>query len=193
MSDVFISYSRKDSDAVPAIVAALRRAGLSVWHDEVIVASEVFERQFRREVEMALCVIVIWSKAAATSEWVQLELRTAISAWSRDRLLLATLDNTPLPVGLRDLRVISITAGSSSGIAELVEHAAAIIAGPSVRAAPPAAPPSYGDYYAYPLHIRTRIFFRRSLISLQTLIGLAIVGILTPLVLEYFLGNAGRL
>lgn len=36
--NLFLSYAHEDADAVAPLVAALRRAGLAVWHDESDVA-----------------------------------------------------------------------------------------------------------------------------------------------------------
>jgi hypothetical protein len=68
-------------------------------------------------------VVVFWSKAAANSERVQKEIGEAIKEWSEDRLLLATLDDTPLPMALRDLAPVEIRSGSESGTAQLMERA----------------------------------------------------------------------
>jgi hypothetical protein len=76
---------------------------------------EPFAEQLRHEIDAAQCVVVLWSEAAAQSPFVQLEIRQAIRAWSSDRLVLATLDDTPLRVGLRDLSAISIRDATDSG------------------------------------------------------------------------------
>lgn len=59
MSQVFVSYSRKDSDAVEPMKQALRRAGFSVGPDAAS-AGDDFGEQLRRGLEAAQCVIVIW-------------------------------------------------------------------------------------------------------------------------------------
>src|SRR5262249_2528686 len=128
MAQVYVSYSRKDRETVLPIIKAMDRAGLDLWHDdEALSPSSSIREKMQRELDKALCVIVLWSKAAAQSQWVQWEIHNAIQAWSTDRLVLAALDDTPLPVGLRDLSPISIREASDSGTKQLIERAQAII------------------------------------------------------------------
>src|SRR6516162_8027155 len=56
------------------------------------------------------------------AEWVQDEIRHFIHAWSFNRLVLVSLDDTPLPVGLRDLPVIPFRVGSDSDMNLLLER-----------------------------------------------------------------------
>lgn len=90
--------------------------------------------QVRRAIETAQCVIVFWSKAAAQSHDAQREIHQTIQAWSSDRLVLASLDETPLPVGLRDLPAISIKDASDPGVRVLVQRAQALIGRTTVLA-----------------------------------------------------------
>ena len=53
MSDVFISYARKDRDAVEQIADALEREGLSVWHDQQIKPAEDLEEVIERELDFS--------------------------------------------------------------------------------------------------------------------------------------------
>jgi TIR domain len=83
--------------------------------------------QIRRQIEKSPCVVVLWSKAAAESQYAQQEMRQAIQAWSSDRLVLAVLDDTPLPVGLGGLPAVSIRRTPESGTKELIERAQDIV------------------------------------------------------------------
>jgi TIR domain len=145
MSQVFISYAREDRETALRIVETVGQAGLQVWHYDAISPEGSFEEQVRRELETALCVVVVWSEAAARSHFLQAEvLHRAIQAWSSDRLVLAALDDTPLPVGLRDLSpIMAIREGSDSGTKELIKRARGIVelAPIGIAAAPPASPP----------------------------------------------------
>jgi hypothetical protein len=129
MSDVFVSFSRGDRETGLRIVKALGRAGLAVWNDE---ASQSDSRQERElAIESAQCVVAIWSKAAkeeyANQDEFSEPIRSAIQAWSSGRLVLATLDDTKLPIGLRDLSPIAVKG--DSGISKLVASASAIAQG----------------------------------------------------------------
>lgn len=59
-------------------------------------------------------LIVLWSKAFPEWSFVQREIRQAVEAWAAERLVLATLDDTPLPVGLRDIPAISLRRASDA-------------------------------------------------------------------------------
>lgn len=127
MTQVFVSYAVNDRDAALPIVEALNQVGLNVWSDHSILQGGTFDEQIKDVIASAKCVIVLWSEAAAKSEWVQYEIRMAIQAWSGNRLLLATLDNAPLPVGLRDVSAVPIRDEDGAGTKQLIERTKAIV------------------------------------------------------------------
>jgi hypothetical protein len=100
---VFFNYAQTDRALIEPTVAAFRDADLQ--------AEPVESR------DEASCVVVFWSRAAANSEWVQDEIRKAVKDWSSGRLLLATLDDTPLPIALRDLEPIDVRGGAKQLLA----------------------------------------------------------------------------
>jgi TIR domain len=123
MSQVFLSYARADQGIAHRLFSALKGRGIEVFFDYEI--SEGVEERLRRQADVAGCVLVIWSKAAARSRSVNEEMHQAIKAWSTGRLVLATVDDTPLPIGLRDLTAIRIR--QADDIEELVQRVHAII------------------------------------------------------------------
>jgi TIR domain len=125
---ISLSYSREDTADIRRIENALLAAGFETVIDRVSVRDESFEQALERELEGAQCVIVFWSASAAQSRFAQRGIRTAIRAWSSGRLLLAALDDTTLPVGLRDISPISVRSASGSGIKELIERTEAVVA-----------------------------------------------------------------
>ncbi len=127
MAKVFISYSVHDRDAANIVFDAVRDAGFEISTPEmvtpeILTPGEAVEVGVRRHMASAQCVVVLWSSAAMKSEWVQFELGEAVRAWTSDRLVLASLDDTPLPIGLRDLSVISFRPGSGSATKQLIER-----------------------------------------------------------------------
>ena len=70
----------------------LRDAGLSVW-EEAEPTRDNFGEQLRRGLELTRCVILVWSKAAADSQWTLGGMRQAMRVWSSGRLVLAALDD----------------------------------------------------------------------------------------------------
>jgi hypothetical protein len=125
VAEVYVSYTQKDRDAALSMIEEIRRANLSVWHPGTIKSQANWGEQIRHELEAAKCMVFVWSNAAAPSEWLQQEINNAIKAWSCDRLVVATLDDAPLPVGLRDLSPISIR--DVSGTKQLIKRVQAIV------------------------------------------------------------------
>jgi hypothetical protein len=77
MSQIFLSYAREDSSKVAHLGLALARLGWSVWRDDRIRASAEFDDQIERELDLALCVVVVWSRASIASVWVRSEAGAA--------------------------------------------------------------------------------------------------------------------
>jgi hypothetical protein len=121
MAQIFISYSKSDHQAAKAIVGAIRQAGLNAFDESDLPQGVALGDNIAGAIDTAQCVVILWSKAASGSKWVQLEIQRALKAWASDRLVLATLDEAPLPIGLRDLAPIHID-GDGAGIQELIER-----------------------------------------------------------------------
>lgn len=79
MADIFISYTRADRERIVPLARSLEARGYTVWWDLELVPSQKFERQIKRELEAARCVIVVWTERSVgddgmyVSEWVQIE------------------------------------------------------------------------------------------------------------------------
>src|SRR5262245_54343923 len=124
MTQVFISYVHKDRDAALPIIEAFSQAGLNVW--EPVFGGDDFNEKVQHALDTAKCVVFLWSKAAAQSEYFrEREFRYALHGWSSDRLVLVKLDDTPLPVGLRDLSAISIRG--NTGTNQLISRVQVIV------------------------------------------------------------------
>jgi hypothetical protein len=156
MTQVFVSYAQTDQSGALPIIEAIRRAGLTVWHVGAISPGDDFREQVGHEIEASQCVVVLWSEAAAQSRFVQQEIQQAIRAWSSDRLVLAALDDAPLPVGLRDLSAISIPGAFNFGTKQLIERAQDIVRprALAMTAPEPEARASYPAPSARPLRSR---------------------------------------
>jgi hypothetical protein len=126
MADIFVSYARKDEQAVQPLVKALDQASFRMDGPSDWPAGANWTHNATSRIDAAECVVVMWSKAAADSEFAQEEIRQAIRAWSSDRLVLVTLDATPLPVGLRDIQAISVQGGYDVAAKDLIERVGAI-------------------------------------------------------------------
>ena len=132
MAQVFVSYARQDRGTALPIIKALGRAGLRVWDDEAIVQGELLTEQLQAAIDAGQCVLLLWSRAAAESPFVQQEIHRAVQAWSSGRLVLAALDDTPLPVGLRDLSTVPIHGAGESETKQLIERVRTVVGEASV-------------------------------------------------------------
>ena len=126
MTQVFLSFARRDGAAVGTIKTALGQAGVSVF-EEAAPSGDNLGEQFRRGLKLGGCVILVWSRAAVELPWAQEETRQAIRIWSSGRLVLAALDDSPLPTGLRDIAPIRVDGASPSGVARLIERVKAVV------------------------------------------------------------------
>ena len=103
MKQIFFSYAREDQAVAQSMIDAMSRAGYSIWNPEMLSLRDDFIEQEIRAIEAAQCLVVLWSTAAARSDFMQREIRQIMRAWSSNRLVLTVLDDAALSVGLRDL------------------------------------------------------------------------------------------
>ena len=73
MSQIFISYARDDQDVAQLLARALSDQGWSVWWDREIKTGTTWARAIEQQMDIADCVIVLWSKSSVESEWVRIE------------------------------------------------------------------------------------------------------------------------
>lgn len=70
MSDIFLSYANADLPRVQPLIAALEPHGWSVWWDRTILPGQTYDQVIDKALEEARCVLVVWSTASITSDWV---------------------------------------------------------------------------------------------------------------------------
>ena len=98
MADVFISYAREDHEHARKVASALSEHGWSVWWDRKIIAGQAFDQVIERELETARSVVVLWSKASVSSEWVKNEAAVAVE---RGVLVPALIESVKVPLEFR--------------------------------------------------------------------------------------------
>lgn len=93
MSDIFISYAREDAPIAEAIASKLRSTGLTVFIDkEVLVTGETFADAIQNEVLSARLVVLVLSRNARRSRWVQQELIAALEGGGSREVLPVLID-----------------------------------------------------------------------------------------------------
>jgi TolB-like protein/Flp pilus assembly protein TadD len=68
MPDVFISYKAEDRRRIQPLVQALQADGYSVWWDQHIATGDDWRQTIERQLDLAKCVIVAWSKQSIGPE-----------------------------------------------------------------------------------------------------------------------------
>jgi len=138
---VFVSYARPDEKAARAVINILEDAGFTIWWDGLIPGGERFGSKINEALEGAKAVVVLWSKSATESHWVQDE-----ASLGRDRRCLVplSLDGTQPPLGFRQFQWIDISRGglkaSSPAMQRAVKAVAEAIGRPEMAAAPRPSP-----------------------------------------------------
>lgn len=132
MADVFLSYARGDRSIAERLANAIGDSGLTVWWDRHIKGGSEFSRDIETELEAAAKIVVLWSKEAAVSRWVRDEASVAADS---KRLVSATIDGTPPPLGFRQFQTIDLKGWAAKGAAIPPELADALeVEGPATAA-----------------------------------------------------------
>jgi tetratricopeptide (TPR) repeat protein len=106
VADVFLSYARPNGAAAAHIVQELEKRGWSVWYDPDIPAHRLYSDVIATELQSAKAVLVLWSAAAADSQWVRSE---ANRARELGKLVQARLDATRLPMPFDQIQCADLT------------------------------------------------------------------------------------
>jgi TolB-like protein/predicted Zn-dependent protease len=145
MSTVFLSYCRSDQADAARLAAALTAAGLDVWWDHLIEGGAAFAKRIESALEGADAVVVLWSARSIESDWVLDE-----AARGRDlrKLVPASLDGTPSPLGFRQYQTVDLVrwreGGDDTPLKALVRAVTAMGTGAKsdgLRSAPPTPEP----------------------------------------------------
>ncbi len=101
MSDIFISYASSDRERIRPLVNGLESQGRSVWWDREIPPGKTFDQVIEEELNAARCVIVVWSRDSALSEWVKTE---ASEGAKRGILVPVLIDDVKIPLEFRRIQ-----------------------------------------------------------------------------------------
>ena len=108
--DVFLSYSRADLATAQRLARRLEAEGFTVWWDRQIAPGKNFDEVIERALAQARAVVVLWSKASVTSNWVKAE---ASEALKRGRLVPVLIEPVQPPLEFRRLEAAEIHDSSS--------------------------------------------------------------------------------
>jgi hypothetical protein len=141
VSDVFISYSRDNQEAVRQLAEAVKALGYDVWWDDQLPPHLAYGDVIAQKVGGAKAAIVVWSANATASEWVRAE---ADMARSQRKLIQTTLDGAEPPMPFNQLHYVSLADWQGEpdhpGWSKVRESLVAL-AGQPAGAAPDVPPP----------------------------------------------------
>lgn len=141
MSDVFISYSRDDQEAVRRLAEAVKAQGYEVWWDDQLPPHLSYGDVVAQKVGGAKAAIVVWSANAAASKWVRAE---AEMARLQRKLVQTTIDGAEPPMPFNQLHYVSLADWNGEPDHPAwtkVKESLAALAGPPAAAAAMPPPP----------------------------------------------------
>lgn len=94
MTDVFLSYARKNREKAQQIADSIVDDGYSLWWDTALKASDNCAIKIEQALEDSKSVVVCWSQQANKSLWVRAE---ATEALDHDKLIQFKLDDSRMP------------------------------------------------------------------------------------------------
>ena len=106
MSDIFISYAREDRDKARALAELFQQQDWSVWWDRNIPPGRSFDEVIEEALGAAKCVVVLWSKNSASSDWVKGE---AAEGLRRKVLVPVRIDSANVPLEFRRLQTVDLS------------------------------------------------------------------------------------
>jgi hypothetical protein len=110
----------------------LEKAGWSVWYDPELPAHRAYADVIATELDAAPAVLVLWSEAAAASEWVRSE---ANRGRELHKLVQARLDDARLPMPFDQIQCADLrnsrAANSDPGWSQVRKSIEALVAGPT--------------------------------------------------------------
>ena len=79
MADIFVSYSKEDTDRARLLAARLQAEGFTVWWDQSLLSGDRYRNVIMTELASARAVIVIWTANSVISDFVQSEAGRALA------------------------------------------------------------------------------------------------------------------
>ncbi len=107
MADIFISYASEDRSHAKTLAECFEHKGWSVWWDRKIPLGETWDNVIEREIDVARCIIVLWSKNSSLSDWVKTEAR---EGKARGILVPALIENVKIPLEFRHVQAANLVA-----------------------------------------------------------------------------------
>jgi hypothetical protein len=111
MTDVFISYARKNRERVRQVADGITESGFSLWWDTALKAGDNYAMKIEKALAETKSVVVCWSEQAKESLWVRAE---ATEALDNDKLVQVRLDESRMPLPFNVLHMIPFAGWNGS-------------------------------------------------------------------------------
>ncbi len=99
--DVFVSYSRRDSDRINKVVDLLRQEWRVFFDKESIHVGNEFPQEIEKAARSSSCIVVFWSRASAKSIWVFREATIGKDQGTLVPVLLENISADSIPLEFR--------------------------------------------------------------------------------------------
>jgi hypothetical protein len=137
VNDVFLSYCHEDVARATQLRTQLWNLSRSVFMDTQTRPGTLWQDEIQRKLEAARCVVALWSRVSNASN---VQFDEANYALSRGTLVIARLDTTELPLGLRAVQHIDLSTWQAGddhpGIAQLYGRVHELIAAAKAKPEP---------------------------------------------------------
>jgi hypothetical protein len=109
-ADVFLSYSRRDSETAKLVKDRLEDLGLTVFFDtEGLDGGDVFPEVLEREIRAVGATISLWNSYALTREWVRHEVKIAQEARNLIPVEIGPISDDVMTLTLSKLHRLNLT------------------------------------------------------------------------------------
>lgn len=105
--DVFVSYSREDKSLAEAWVNEIAAHGLVVWWDNDLPPGATWDAYIPDRIAEARSVLVLWTNASVTSDYVKDEARIARE---KGKLIPVSIDGVAAPFGFGSIQTLGASA-----------------------------------------------------------------------------------
>jgi len=121
LADVFLSYAEQNRMDAQTIAAGLEQQGVSVWWDRDLETGEKYVQEIGNQLEGAACILVVWSRHALASKWVNFEAEEAIES---DKLAQVRIESLRLPFPYRRLQYVDVLNADARQLSALIRQVA---------------------------------------------------------------------
>ena len=136
MSDIFISYVSEDREKAQLLAGVLEAQGWSVFWDRTIPPGKRFDEVIETALDESKCVVVLWSKAAVSSDGLRAEAEGGLK---RGILVPALIEEAKIPLAFRRVQTANLanwSGGSSHPELDRLLKSVEAYVGPVTRVVP---------------------------------------------------------